>query len=534
MIRAVRKVLCLDWDKRSLRLVCARVGGGAVRLDDAHAHRVPPNVDVEDPAALGEFIAQCLARHRIRQTRVVVDVPREKAVINRLKLPPTPLNELAAAVRFQAMRELPFSLEEAEIDYVTLATDDSGRATEVLLAAVRRETLDRLRATVQAAGLTPLRIGLRPYANLVAVTHLPGMLDKRVLLIDVGPTMTEIDVIRGSTLSFSRAAGVGVPFAAGEPTGDDSRISSKAELAELELAEDAAAATVEELLVEITRTLQAYRAAEPSAAIEQIVIAGGTGLEHDLLAAVDEKFNLPATLYDPTLALGVDEREAGKLRAFSAVLGLAWGMSREGLLELDFLHPKRPLPPRFELKRRLRIGGIAAGVLLAAGVTLVAVDRTQRGRQIAALRQANDALAEQVLAKVEIDIHALEAEDWQAETRMALWLDHLLELARAAVEPGRQMVVTGLSCDLARSTVTLKLACSELGVATRFVDTLNAVEIDGKRVYRVDYGPWQIGRTVDPRFEGTMELRIELRELSAHHEARKSRQRQLEKLRDVG
>ena len=257
MIRLARKVLCLDWDKRSLRIVVARVGAGEMQLDDAHAHRVPANVDPEDPQAMGTFIAQQLHRHRIRHGRVIVDVPRDKAVINRLTVPPTPRSELAAAVRFQAMRELPFPLDEAQIDYVVTATNEEGLATQVLLAAVRLETLDRLRETCEAAGLTPARIGLRPYANMVSVTHLPAMLDRRVLFVDVGPTMTEIDVMCGNTLAFSRAANVSVPFSGGELDAEDSRVSSKAALSGLELADSVRSTAVDELLVEITRTPRA-------------------------------------------------------------------------------------------------------------------------------------------------------------------------------------------------------------------------------------------------------------------------------------
>src|SRR5262245_19363428 len=99
-----RSVLCLDWDKRSLRFVTASVGGGSVRLQEAHQYRVPPGLDTEDPIAMGPFIATSLERHRVRLKKCIVDVPREKALINRLKLPPTPASELAGAVRFQALR----------------------------------------------------------------------------------------------------------------------------------------------------------------------------------------------------------------------------------------------------------------------------------------------------------------------------------------------------------------------------------------------------------------------------------------------
>ncbi len=517
MIKVAKKVLCLDWDKRSLRIVVARVGTGEMQLDDAHAHRVPANVDPEDPRAMGGLIAQQLQRHRIKHNRVIVDVPRDKAVINRLTVPPTPLTELAAAVRFQALRELPFPLEEAQIDYVVTEKNEEGLATQVLLAAVRIEALDRLRETCEAAGLTPARIGLRPYANMVSVVHLPAMNDRRVLFVDVGPTMTEIDVMCGDVLAFSRAANVNVPFAGGEIDLEDSRVSSKAELAGLELANSVASTAVNELLVEITRTLQAYRATEDAEDIDQIVIAGGTGIERDLVEAVDERFNLPATLFDPTVSLGVDEEEAPKLRAFASTLGLAWGLGEEGSLELDFLNPKKPIPPRQSLKRRLRIGGIAAAVLLLAGASWVIADRIERNHALSDLRGQAKELKELVLETVEIDIKCLEAREWDTEARAGVWLDHLLWLTRNTIEPGKKMLVSDISFNVKNANITIGLMCSDWEVATAFVKNLNELTTDdGKRIYKAEQGGWQDVKTVDPeKFKGKVDVRIELLELTA-------------------
>jgi type IV pilus assembly protein PilM len=534
VIRLTRKVLCLDWDKRALRLVVARVGAGEMQLEDAHAHRIPNNVDPEDPQAMGAFIAQALQRHRIREKRVIVDVPRDKAVINRLTVPPTPLNELAAAVRFQAMRELPFPVAQAQFDYVVTERNDDGLATQVLLAAVRSDSLEQLRATCEAAGLTPARIGLRPYASMIAVGHLPGMLDRRVLFLDVGPAMTEIDVMRANTLAFSRAANVSVPFHGGELVTDDSRVSSKAELSEVALADAAESTAVDDLLVEINRTLQAYRASEADATIDQIVIAGGTGIEPTLLEVVDERFGLPTTLFDPTVALGVDEQEAPKLRAFAPTLGLAWGLGKEGLLELDFLNPKKPIPPQQALKRRLRLGGIAAAVLVLGAVGYVVADFVQHNRELAALRADNRELAQKVRDNIDIDIKRIEADEWDDEARAGVWLDHLLRLTRQAIDPGKKMVVNDMDFSLKNARVILRLSCSDLEVGTEFVKKLNSLtDADGQPIYKAEQGSWQQGTAVDPKFKGRVEVRVEILELS-ERKTLKEREREYRQLRKVG
>lgn len=497
-----------------LRLVVARVGRGKVDLEDAHAHRLPAGLDADDPTAMGGFIAESLKRHNLKHRRVVVDVPRDRAVINRLRLPPTPLNELAAAVRFQAMRELPFSLEEAEIDYVVM-NREGALATEVLLAAVRREVLERVRQTCAAAHLTPVRIGLRPYANLVAVSQLPATLERRTLFVDVGPTGTEIDVLRGRVLAFSRSAQVNAPLL-GEDAGDRTiPISAKAEQAEIELAESNEQAIVDELLVEVTRSLQAYRATETNAGLDQIVVAGGTGLEPALLEALEKKFNLPTMLFDPTAVLGVRPEEAVKLRAFSAALGLAWGLSRDGLLELDFLNPKKPQPPRADLYRRLRIGGIAAAVLILSVTTWLISDTWSMSSQLERLRKQNNERQARLQEITRLDMRARAAGDWNEQSHRGVWLDHILRLTDSAVDIGKKMLLTDIVCDADSATITVKLAADSWDTVAEYIDNLEQLEESGKKIYHLRAGIWNVSRNPDAKFRGTVDLRVQIEPLAA-------------------
>jgi type IV pilus assembly protein PilM len=510
-----RQVLCLDWDKRSLRVVVAGVGAGSIRLVDAHTQRVPAGVEVSEPAAMGAFIAATLERHKIRMKKCVVDVPRDLAVINRLRLPPTPTSEVAAAVRFQALRELPFPLEDAQIDYAVLERDGAKNVTEVLLAAVRNDGLSRLKATCTAAGLTPTRIGLRPCANMLSVLRLPATLERRVLFVDVGPSITEIDVFRGSTLVFSRAASVSVPFQGGELVGDSSRIISRSSIANLEESDDAEDTTVEELVVEMLRTLQAYRAVEPGGVIDQIVLAGGTGVEHALLRAVEAKFSLPTTLYDPTTALGVDASEAAKLRSFSAALGLAWGMSREGQLEIDFLNPKRPIVKSEVLKRRAQLSLAAA--VLAVGVLLswVVVDRVSLNRRLDALRDRNQPKLKQFETVALLQVRTEEAEDWNKEERIAAWLDPLLKVTTAAVDPGKKMIITDWTSVMERdrASIALKLACDSIKTAEEFAQKLESeTDAKGRRIYDVRLGSWTETKTGSDKFKGGVQADVSVRD----------------------
>jgi type IV pilus assembly protein PilM len=527
VVKLSRKMLCLDWDQRSLRLVVAKIASGRAELEDAHSHRIPSTVDPDNPDALGQFIQQMLRRHRWSHKRVVVHIPRDRAVINRLLLPPTPDHELASAVRFQAMKELPFPLEDAVIDYVIKRRDENGLAVEVLLAAVTQDVLGGVQAACEAAGLEPARIGLRPYANLISIKHLAGLAQKRVLFVDVGPRMTEIDIMDSGTLAFARSANVTTPMA-GDSATEDSRITTFAAVADMNASDEAVETAVNELAVEVTRTLQAYRAGDPEAVIHEIVVAGGTGVEPHLLAALGKRFGVRATLFDPTEALGVSPDEAAKLRSFSAALGLAWGLSEAGAFELDFLNPKKPIPPRQALKRRLRIGGMVAGAVVVAALTIDLTLYFRTYQRYESQQQALSDLKKELTSYNKIKAKVAEVEDWRVS---AVWPEHLLLLSDNAINPGKEMLVQQLSLDSRSASATIKkMLATRWDIGDEFVAKLGELTgPDGQRLYRATQGGWRTLNLRDSKFKGSVDVQVDLLDLKKHLETQDQRAKERRK-----
>lgn len=484
MLSLSQRVLCVDWDRLSVRLVVARTGRGVVSLEDAHSHLVPAEVDADDPTSMGSHIAGLLKQHHLRQHRVILAVPRDKAVINRLALPPTPADELAAAVQFQSLRELPFPMDEAVVDFVVTARNEANLATEVLVAAVRKDVLERIRETARAAGLAATRIGLRPYANLVSLRHLPGLDGQRVMLIDVGPATTEIDVVSNGQLVFSRAASITL--------GDQATVEDTTPVDDATREE-----AIRALTVEITRTLQAYRASEPDGTVDRVVIAGGTGLEEVLQQTVRERFQMECELFDPSGPLGLDAADGAKLRSFCVPLGLAWGLSREGMLDLDFLNPTRPIPRGETLRKRVRRGAIAAAALVVAALGWYTNERMSLAEANRELRKELTALKEQDLERRFIQTQIERTEE--LDERQQVWLDHLLALSMGATvpaenteppQPGEAILIEGLTFDETAETIRMLLLGRTFDDVSRYAEVINSLRDDGRQMYRVPGFAW--------------------------------------------
>lgn len=361
MAFSAKQLLALDWNRKDLRMMVVRPRSDGVDLIKAVAVPIPPEVRVEDPAAFGPFISESMREARIGVKRAILSVPRDQVVLNTLSLPPTPPEEMPAIVQFQVVKELPFSADQATLDFAVCGVYEPKTPSSVLVAAVRNEDLNYYSRVCAEAGLHVLSIGLRPYSNLVAIlSNAPDLSAKNVLLVEVGPQLTEIDIIKKGVLSFSRSASVSLAEVAGHAGQEykDSRIAGPV-VSDRE-PDDASQKVVSAMMVEIIRSYEAYRATDPSISLDQIVVCGASGIEPQLAQALASRFATVADLFTPDKALGLTAQRARELRGFSAAVGLAMGHSRKGLDHIDFLHPKKPIS-----KKQLRLRKVPVAVATA-------------------------------------------------------------------------------------------------------------------------------------------------------------------------
>ncbi len=415
-------MLAIDWDRESIRILHATTGRKGPSRIRGYLVPIPEGLDVDDPEALGQFIARALRQRRIRTKRAIVAIPRDQAVLHTLSLPNVPVEEMPSVVHFQITKELPFALEEARIDFATFRAASDAENVDVLVAAVRNDVLEHYQIVCQSAGLQLERVGLRPYANTVAGTHgLEGDDLSCMLLVDVGPTLTEIDLVRRGNLAFSRAASVNVPvMPAVRIQGDAEDRSSPVTI---EPTDEEQQQAVDNLLVEVNRTIEAYRVSDPGAEIKSIIVAGSCGIEERLCRQAEDRFGAPARLYNPgdTLERLADRGE--EMTAFSAALGLAIGHGTEGALHFDFLHPKEPTDLKRAKVRKVPV--IAATIVLFIVAALVFRGEMAGGKakKLKTIKNEIVKLKKELKTVDAFDREVAAVEEWGEKE--VVWLDQL-------------------------------------------------------------------------------------------------------------
>jgi len=354
--RQGRRFSAIDFDSRQLRVVEAELTSSGVRIIKLATADMSAGLDMADAQAIGAFIGSTLGKMKLRNTAIIMSVPRGQAVLKPLVLPPVATtSELAAMVQYQAEKELSFRPDEAVVDFTMESHYGTGQTSSqetegenVLVAAVRRPVVEYYQAIAQAAGTKLLRLGLRPYANMRCMeAYVRQEMQARLALVDITADEAEIDVIEGGALTFSRSAVLKIP-AAGEA--DEAAIREAV----------AAVAT------EVARSLQSYLGVERGHKIEAVLVAGGTGIEAAVAEELRKRLSIRCERLNPSPSLGL-EASGPEASAFVSALGLALGQAPDAAAPFDFLNPKRPVVQR-DLRK---LGVIAAAAAFVLAILVV-------------------------------------------------------------------------------------------------------------------------------------------------------------------
>ncbi|MBS0190305.1 MAG: type IV pilus assembly protein PilM [Phycisphaerales bacterium] len=150
-----------------------------------------PGVDPADVlrVSLGTLVSQ----FDLSKTQIAVSVPGHSSFARFAKLPPVEPKKVPDIVKFEAMQQIPFPLEQVEWDYQTFISPDSPEI-EVGIFAITRERISERLTMLQDVNLTPGYVTLGPIAVFNALAYDLEFNEKTpgTIIVDVGTTSTDL------------------------------------------------------------------------------------------------------------------------------------------------------------------------------------------------------------------------------------------------------------------------------------------------------------------------------------------------------
>lgn len=182
----------------ALKAIKIRAAGDDVELlDFAYIphKRVLSTPDLDQLEATNLAINALTQQYDLTGAGIAVSVPGHSAFARFAKLPPVDPRKIKDIVKFEAVQQIPFPLEEVEWDYQTFQSPDSPDVEVGIFAMTRERVVERL-AMWNQVEVTPDIITLSPVAAYNAIAYDLRFSEKTpgTVILDVGTTSTDLVV----------------------------------------------------------------------------------------------------------------------------------------------------------------------------------------------------------------------------------------------------------------------------------------------------------------------------------------------------
>lgn len=295
-----------------------------------------PPMSIKDGAvinadALSESIKRLLETNKLNINKAVTTVAGPSVVMRPINMSIMTEKELQNAIKFEAERYLPYSVEDASIKGTILRKPIEGdeKNMEVLLVAAPNDLINKCTETVKKSGLDISSIDLEPFAMIRALQSSiePEKLKQTMALIDLGASTSSINIFKDGILRHNRTiniAGNNFTKAIGQALNLSFEESEKIKKDKgvIKLGEDATPMSptamrifnvitpvLSELLTEIQRSFDYYRSRYKNENIDFIIISGGSSNFANIDAYISKELGIEVKRANPFVNISLDKLE---------------------------------------------------------------------------------------------------------------------------------------------------------------------------------------------------------------------------------
>lgn len=315
-----------DISSSSVKMVeVADAGKGVYRLERYAIEPLPKDsvVDgnINNLDAVSDALKRCHKRLGSNIKNLAMALPNA-AVISKKILVPAGQSEddLELQVETEANQYIPFALDEVNLDFQVLGpAPASPEDVEVLIAASRKEKIEDRIAAAEVAGLKAVVMDVDVFAAQTAfeliASQLPeGGKDQNIVIVDVGATMMNVNVLRNGQSIYMREQ----PFGGNQLTQEiQNRFGLSPEEAEAAkraggLPENYESEVLQPfmdmLALEVARALQFFFTSTQFNQVNHIVLSGGCAAITGIDVAVTKRTQVNTIIANPFAGMAPSSR----------------------------------------------------------------------------------------------------------------------------------------------------------------------------------------------------------------------------------
>jgi type IV pilus assembly protein PilM len=338
-----KSVVGLDIGSSAVKAVELRTTGKGYRVVAIASEPLPPDSIVDgaiiDGGAVADAIRRLFANKAFKAKDVATSLSGNAVIVKKISLPVMTEQELADSIYWEAEQYIPFDIQDVNIDYQTMdkgpGADGKG-SMDVLLVAAKKEKIADYTGVITHAGRQAVIVDVDAFALQNAYEANYGISNSVVVLLNAGASATNINIIANGQSLFTRDVSLGgnayteavqreldLPFDAAELAKKGFPVNGHT----FDDVRPVLQAVTENVLLEIQKTFDFFKATAASDRIDRIVLSGGASDVDGFADALADRFGLPVESFDPFRLVAFDKPPAGGMGNLAATAAVAVGLA---------------------------------------------------------------------------------------------------------------------------------------------------------------------------------------------------------------
>jgi type IV pilus assembly protein PilM len=333
----------VDIGSSSIKVCHLKDGRKGLELTRLGFAELPPQTIVDGHVMNSGVVVETLSRlfqdKKIKSRDVAMSVSGQSVIIRKITVPMMTPDELSEQIQWEAEQHIPFDIKDVQIDYEVLRKRPEAGQMDLLLVAAKRDEIQDYAQLARDAKLKPQVVDIDAFTIQNVFEFSRGLPpDHTVALINVGASLSTLNIVARGVSTFTRDIGNGGNFISDEIR---KRLGISFEQAEAmkcgrpeagppppQLAQ-IVDGVVDSIAGEIQRSLDFFMATSGEAEIARIFLTGGTARLPLLAQAIERRARAPVEVFSPLEKIGVDATtvDTTALAALGPQLAVALGLS---------------------------------------------------------------------------------------------------------------------------------------------------------------------------------------------------------------
>ena len=326
MFRKAKALVGLDIGSSAVKAVELKPAGKGYKVTAFGSEAVPPDSIVDgaiiDAAAVADAIRRLFESRGIKTKDVAASLSGNAVIVKKITLPVMTEAELAESIYWEAEQYIPFDIQDVNLDYQILDKGDAanGKGTmDVLLVAAKKEKIADYTGVIAQAGRSAVVVDVDAFAlqNAYEINYgiEPGAV---VVLLNAGASATNINILQGDQSVFTRDISIGgnaytealqrelsLPY----ESADALKRGIPVDGASYDDARPVLRAVTENMMLEIQKTFDFFKATAASDKIDRIVLSGGASRAEAFTEMLADRFEAPVEPFDPFKRIGFEGKK---------------------------------------------------------------------------------------------------------------------------------------------------------------------------------------------------------------------------------